>query len=95
VARFGGDEFVFCGKITHPEEAPVIANKILDCVKPPVNIDGRPFVTTASIGIAIYPTDGSDVATLLKMADAAMYEAKGRGKDAYYIHSQDEQKSAT
>ncbi len=95
VARFGGDEFVFCGQITHPEETPVIATKILGCLKPPVTIDNRPFVTTASIGIAIYPTDGSDASTLMKLADAAMYEAKGRGKNAYYIHGQDDRESTT
>ncbi|WP_432822551.1 diguanylate cyclase domain-containing protein [Trichloromonas sp.] len=95
VARFGGDEFVFCGQIAHPDETPVIASKILGCLKPPITIDGHPFVTTASIGVATYPTDGSDAATLLKLADAAMYEAKGRGKNAYFIHGGDGRDGAT
>ncbi len=95
VARFGGDEFVFCGQITHPEETPVIAKKILDCLKPPILLNKLVFEPTASIGIANYPTDGEDAAVLLKLADAAMYTAKGRGKNAYYIHGQDSLENAT
>jgi diguanylate cyclase (GGDEF)-like protein len=95
VARFGGDEFVFCGRINHPSEAPVIAEKILESLKQPINIDGHSFVATASIGITTYPTDGNDVSTLLKLADAAMYEAKKRGKNAYYMNEQANSEGAT
>ncbi len=88
VARFGGDEFTvlihIIGKI---EDAGKIAQKILDSLKTPINIDERDFVVTSSIGIAIYPLDGNDGETLIRNADAAMYRAKDLGRNTYQFYA--------
>lgn len=87
VARFGGDEFTILihiiGKI---EDAGKIAQKVLDGMKAPISIDEREFVVTSSVGISIYPTDGTDGETLIRNADTAMYRAKDLGRNAlqYY-----------
>ena len=55
----------------------------MTALRTPVMIEGREIVSTASIGIAIYPMDGEDVDTLLKNADTAMYWAKNRGRNQH------------
>ncbi len=82
VARLGGDEFVVLldGTVEAAGLAQV-ARKALAAIGEPVAIESRHYQVTGSIGISRYPDDGSDAATLLKNADAAMYLAKDRGKD--------------
>jgi len=88
VARFGGDEFVVLLVGLDEEQDPsIFARRILDAVAQPVTIEGKEFFTTASIGIAACPTDGTDVETLLRKADIAMYEAKERGRNTYQFFS--------
>ena len=74
--RQGGDEFVVllqeCGS---GEEAATVARKILSAVLKPVTIGEHECRVTASIGVAMFPEDGSDVQTLMKNADGAMYHA--------------------
>jgi diguanylate cyclase (GGDEF)-like protein/PAS domain S-box-containing protein len=77
VARVGGDEFLgICGKIVAPDDALVIARKISDALSKPFLLRDHEISIGASIGISIYPEDGSDPETLLKKADAAMYRVK-------------------
>jgi EAL domain-containing protein (putative c-di-GMP-specific phosphodiesterase class I) len=66
-----------------------IARKILAAFDAPFQIDGRELYTTASIGIACYPSDGESSSNLLRNADAAMYHAKALGKNAYHFYSND------
>jgi diguanylate cyclase (GGDEF)-like protein len=88
VSRFGGDEFTILihiiGKI---EDAGKIAQKILDALKAPIIIDEREFVVTSSIGVSIYPIDGTDGETLIRNADTAMYRAKDLGGNSYQFYA--------
>ena len=83
-ARLGGDEFVLLldGALQNAT-APRVAHALLAAVRRPLVIEGRRLHVTASIGIAMFPEDGGDAATLLKHADAAMYLAKQQGRDGY------------
>ncbi len=89
VARFGGDEFVvLCAEMAAPEDAVVVAERLIDAMSRPFNIHGQAVTSSASIGIAV----GSGVSTrgeeLLADADAAMYAAKRGGKARYVVHSE-------
>ncbi len=82
IARLGGDEFTaLILNIQHPEEALVVAQRILMLMRQPFMLNEREMVLTTSIGIALFGDDGDDAATLLKHADAAMYSAKNSGRD--------------
>ncbi|MNO50805.1 putative diguanylate cyclase YfiN [compost metagenome] len=78
VARLGGDEFAVLLTPLHTrKDAEHIAEKIVASMKLPVQLDsGRSISTSLSVGIAYYPDDGADPASLLNAADAAMYQAK-------------------
>ena len=88
LARLGGDEFtaLILG-ISRPEDALVVAHRIGELMRRPFVIDGRAVTLTTSIGIALYPDDGADAATLLKHADTAMYHAKKSGRDNAQLYS--------
>ncbi len=88
VARLGGDEFVVLleGSAEGPALAGV-ARKALAAIAEPVLIEGRSFQVTGSVGISLYPQDGTDAATLLKNADAAMYLAKDSGKNTFQFYT--------
>ncbi len=90
VARLGGDEFgVILPIISKPEDAAIIAEKILKQVQKPVIVKGKEFLLTTSIGIAVFPEDGKTPEELLKAADAAMYKAKSEGKNKFFYFSED------
>ncbi len=90
VARLGGDEFaVLLEDVAQAEDISSIASKILGAFMLPFAIQGHELFITASIGISMYPTDGTTPATLLKNADAAMYRAKDLGKNNYQFYSAD------
>lgn len=90
VARLGGDEFVvLLENLDAPEVVSAVAQQILEALTSPFDIDEREFSITASIGISLYPIDGSDAATLLRNADIAMYRAKDKGRNNYQFHSAD------
>jgi len=77
VARLGGDEFtVVLGDLDGPAAAATAAQHICRVLASPFQIDGHDIFVTSSVGIAMYPHDGADVATLVKHADSAMYRAK-------------------
>lgn len=89
LARMGGDEFtVILADVEQPEEAAVVARKILDALSGPFFLGGREFFITASVGISIYPADGADVETLVKNADSAMYQAKEDGRNRYHLFTE-------
>jgi diguanylate cyclase (GGDEF)-like protein/PAS domain S-box-containing protein len=88
VARQGGDEFVVVlDDLAAPEDAALVAQKVLDRLFQPLLLGGREVVPTGSIGIAMYPRDGADGAALLKAADSAMYRAKAIGGNHYRFHA--------
>jgi diguanylate cyclase (GGDEF)-like protein/PAS domain S-box-containing protein len=82
VARLGGDEFVVLLEgDTGAVDLTTIARKLLAAIGEPLTLHGHTFLVTGSIGIGLFPSDGTDAATLLKHADAAMYLAKEKGKN--------------
>lgn len=88
VARFGGDEFAFvCENLTHPQDAAIIANKILEALIKPFLKDDHEIFISGSIGISLYPEDGSEARDLLRFADTAMYRVKGQGKQNFQFYS--------
>ena len=84
VARIAGDEFaVILGDLARPEDAAIVAQKIIDRLAEANQLLGQEMFVTASVGIAVYPGDGEDAESLLGAADAAMYKAKQAGRNAY------------
>ena len=84
ICRQGGDEFlVVLGNVADTDAITMVTEKILEALTPTFNIEGNELSTSSSIGIAVFPYDGPDIDTLLKRADAAMYHAKGTGRNAY------------
>jgi diguanylate cyclase (GGDEF)-like protein/PAS domain S-box-containing protein len=87
VARFGGDEFVLIlPDLKAIEDAIQVVQKIVDSFCKPFLIDTHQLVVTTSIGIAVYPNDGTDGDSLLKNADIAMYQAKQAGRARYQLY---------
>lgn len=81
VARLAGDEFtVILRNVAEPESASVVAERIIDSLKLPVNLGGRDHFVQASIGITLFPDDGNTIEELLRNADGAMYRAKDLGR---------------
>ncbi|MEC5218317.1 diguanylate cyclase (GGDEF)-like protein [Actimicrobium sp. GrIS 1.19] len=80
VARLGGDEFVIVLAHSDMDSAAAFGTRLIEIISTPYRIADIDVEISASIGIASYPSSGSDHATLLKMADQAMYQAKQRGK---------------
>lgn len=82
VARLGGDEFVvLLEDIEQDNVVSRVGDKILRELALPIAVNGQEFFISASIGVAMYPQDGDDVATLIRNADSAMYRAKERGRN--------------
>jgi diguanylate cyclase (GGDEF)-like protein len=91
LARLGGDEFtVILDNISRIEDAATVARRIVDTTTKPFDFDGCMASVTVSIGISIYPDDGTDVETLLKCADIAMYQAKNQGRNNFHYQSPSE-----
>jgi diguanylate cyclase (GGDEF)-like protein/PAS domain S-box-containing protein len=89
VARFGGDEFLLIlPDLEVIEDAIQVAQKIVDSFSKPLLIDTHQLVVTLSIGIAVYPNDGTDEGILLKNADIAMYQAKQGGRARYQLYKE-------
>ncbi|PYQ27283.1 MAG: hypothetical protein DMF56_21145 [Acidobacteria bacterium] len=86
VARLGGDEFtILLPNLHRSDDAAPIAQKIIEAIRYPFHIEGREFFSTTSIGISLFPEDGTDAETLIKNADTAMYQAKELGRDNYQL----------
>ncbi len=90
VGRTGGDEFtILLTEIGTPTDAGVVAQKILNHLREPIQISGYPLVVTTSIGITVLPSDAVDPNVLMRNADLAMYKAKERGRNNYQFYSED------
>ena len=86
--RIGGDEFtVLCTGLSSREEVGALAERVLLALAAPIAVDDHDVVLSASIGIASYPLDGEDSATLIANADAAMYLAKSEERNTYRFYS--------
>ena len=88
VARLGGDEFVMV-LADQPESIKELSptlQRVRNAIAEPFDIDGQIIRITTSMGIARYPSDGVDSATLLMKADEAMYQAKARGNNEYQYY---------
>lgn len=84
VARIGGDAFtILLLDIRGPDDAMVVAERLLEAISAPVPIGGRQVVLTASIGIALFPRDGDGIDTLARHAEQAMYVAKSAGRGGF------------
>ena len=89
VARIGGDEFVIAfTDIRDGETVELLAMKILERVATSYQIENHQFTVTTSMGAAIFPDDAQDVDTLMRFADAAMYEAKKGGKNRFVLFNE-------
>ncbi len=90
VAREGGDEFlVLLEEIGAPEQAALVAGKLLRRLDEPHLIEGRTIHCSGSIGVAMYPEDGTDADELIRHADAAMFESKDEGRNQVHFFSQE------
>ena len=88
IARFGGDEFLLIlPDLKGIEDVIPVAQKIVESFRQPFPVDTHHLVLTTSIGIAVYPIDGTDEGILLKNADIAMYQAKQAGRDRYQLYN--------
>jgi len=89
VARWGGDEFVIViENVGSPGEASSVADKLIEVVGVPVSLNNNLLRIGTSIGISLYPQDGQDVTALIKNADMALFEAKGRGRNTFHFFDQ-------
>jgi diguanylate cyclase (GGDEF)-like protein len=90
LVRLGGDEFVLLLADGYDESIPAhMAQRVLDTASVPFNVDGQELNITCSVGITVFPHDGSNGEALLQHADAALYEAKFSGRNAYRFFTQE------
>ena len=96
VARLGGDEFiVLLRDVLAPRDAMVVASRLLHVLTAPFMVESHELVVTASIGIAMHPSDGESGADLVKAADAAMYAAKKLGRNNFQFFTPEMNSIAT
>lgn len=89
IARWGGDEFVIViENLTSAGEAASVAEKLIEAVGVPVHLGSNLLRIGVSVGISLYPQDGADVTALIKNADMALFEAKGRGRNTFHFFDQ-------
>jgi diguanylate cyclase (GGDEF)-like protein len=87
-SRFGGDEFaILCPQVASPEDAATVAARVLESFSKPFRLERGESLVTASIGVAMFPSDGTEGDTLLRHADAAMYRAKDLGRNSFQLFS--------
>jgi diguanylate cyclase (GGDEF)-like protein len=95
VSRYGGDEFVIILKNINEDEMLLNIHRIINEFNKPFLIEGHEIYATTSIGISLYPLDGSTVDTLIMNADAAMYKAKSNGKSNFSFFADELNKTIT
>jgi diguanylate cyclase (GGDEF)-like protein len=87
-ARLGGDEFVvILDCIKNVDDAPVVANKLIEAISQPISYNNNIIHIGASIGVAIYPLHSSKPEDIMKLADLTMYKAKKSGKNNFKVFS--------
>jgi diguanylate cyclase len=90
LARLGGDEFILLlPGVGEDAAAAKVAGKLLLALREPFHLEERELFLSASIGISVYPLDGTDPENLVKNADVAMYRAKEQGRDNYQLYRAD------
>lgn len=90
VARIGGDEFVVVIQGAHSvDDIASVAQKLLSCLTEPITLNGYELTVTASLGISVCPDDATSAQDMIRNADAAMYQAKGTGRNAYHFYTAD------
>ncbi|MBL4801386.1 MAG: EAL domain-containing protein [Emcibacter sp.] len=88
VARIGGDEFaIISTNIENEQDAAKAAQRVLDCIKKPIIVDGNSHTIGTSIGISFFPYDSMEPQELFRMADVALYQAKNDGKSVYRLYN--------
>ncbi|MDX8396978.1 MAG: EAL domain-containing protein, partial [Mariprofundaceae bacterium] len=88
ISRQGGDEFTgILMDLNHAEDAARVAKNIIDALSQPVVIGSHQLFVTSSVGISVYPDDGTDMETLIKHADSAMYQAKESGRNNFQFYT--------
>ena len=88
LARLSGDEFtIIMEELRHPEDASLMAEKIIKTLAEAIEIDEQILYISGSIGISLYPQDSTDAQSLLKYADTAMYKAKEEGRNNFQFYS--------
>lgn len=88
MGRLGGDEFVaLLPEVSGDSDAERVAERVLEVMREPIFVAGQECFVTASVGIAIYPRDGQNMADLLRNADVAMYAGKSQGRNASVLYS--------
>ncbi len=86
LARIGGDEFILLlPDVSNPKNTAVIAKKVNDAGKRPINLGRNTVSISISIGVSSYPIDGNSIEELMKKADDALYIAKSKGKGSYHL----------
>lgn len=89
LARLGGDEFtIIIEDLKSVDEVPAVVAKVQKSLNAPINIDENVFHVSCSIGISLYPQDDTELNSLMKYADSAMYKAKDKGKDNFQFYTQ-------
>ena len=88
LARLGGDEFMLLAAVDHADAAPEVARNVLDALEQPFTYEGQELDVAASVGVTVFPADGTDAETLIRRADSAMYQAKALGRNTYASYSQ-------
>ncbi|WP_221047458.1 putative bifunctional diguanylate cyclase/phosphodiesterase [Methylogaea oryzae] len=89
VARLGGDEFaVILPNVGRPEEVGGVAEKIVSALNQPFQVDGYELFVSGSIGVAVYPSDATDMDRLIMLADSALYHAKDGGGNRFEFYSE-------
>jgi diguanylate cyclase (GGDEF)-like protein/PAS domain S-box-containing protein len=87
LARMGGDEFCMVAELAGKQEEKLVAKRILEIFAEPFELYDCMLTVTMSIGVAVFPRDGSDITTLIKNADAAMYRAKDSGRNNFFLYT--------
>jgi diguanylate cyclase (GGDEF)-like protein len=89
ISRLGGDEFmILLPDLDEHADLSGLATRYLQLIAEPLQVEDHTMVTTASIGLALYPGDGEDFDTLLKNADTALYHAKGQGRNNFQFFTE-------
>lgn len=90
VFRLGGDEFVIVLEgVMHPEDCAAVGQKLMEVITEPLVLGEFSMQVGASVGIAVYPSDGDDAIELMKNADIAMYQAKSEGRGKFQFYAQE------